>query len=44
MNNEVLFLMGTQSAYNGLAVKTDTTFYYTTDTKKLYIGSVIQER
>ena len=35
---DVKFLKGEASGYQAIEVKEDTTFYYTTDEKDLYIG------
>lgn len=38
-NNKVNFQYGTQSDYNNLKRKDQNTFYVTTDTNKVYIGT-----
>ena len=38
MNNKVKFLRGTATEYEA-STKDNDTFYYTTDTKKLYLGN-----
>ena len=36
---DVLFLTGTSAEYTALETKVDNTFYFTTDTKELYVGA-----
>lgn len=38
MADKVKFLKGLQAEYDALAKKDESTFYYTTDTGRLYIG------
>ena len=38
MDNKLQFLQGSFSAYSGLETKNESTFYFTTDTKQLFIG------
>lgn len=40
MADKVKFLKGLQAEYDALATKDESTFYYTTDTGRLYIGNI----
>lgn len=38
LGSEVKFLSGTQNTFDGLGSKDSNTFYYCTDTRRLYLG------
>ena len=43
MPDNVIFKKGTQASYNNLTTKTDGTFYWTTDSHRLYVGGANNE-